>query len=329
MSQPVTPPLDLNPELAVETIDSWLDGAIALAPAMGVAILFFLLGWLITSFVRGVVVSRFKKRGRNDLGLMIGGLIKGAGLVGFGLIALSIVVPTVRPGDLIAGLGIGSVAIGFAFKDILQNWLAGFLILLRQPFRVGDVVEIGNHTGTVEHIETRSTHLKTFNGQRAIIPNAEVYSSSLLVKTAYEKRRSEYDIGIGYGDDIDEAVDTILNAIQSVDGVETDPEPQVLPWALAASWVTLRARWWINNETANIVTVHANIIRAVKLALDEKSIDMPFETQVHLFHDQTETTDGSRAEQRQGWPTGGSDTMPRWKSEQDNQKQQKESASED
>lgn len=295
--------LTLDPELAVDTVNTWLDGAVAAAPAFVVATVFFLFGWLVTSIIRGIVVGRFKKRDRHDLGLMIGGLIKGAGLVGFGLVALSIVVPTIRPGDLIAGLGIGSVAIGFAFKDILQNWLAGFLILLRQPFLVGDTVEINDYTGTVEHIETRSTQLRTFNGQRAIIPNSEVFSNTVLVKTAYEKRRSEYDIGIGYGDDLDLAIDTVLKTIGSVEGVESDPAPQALTWDLAPSWVTIRARWWTDSHNTDIVKVYANTIRAIKLAFDEAGIDMPFETQVHLLHDQTEAGDSERVKQREGWPS--------------------------
>lgn len=326
MSQQVAPPIDLSPKAAVDTVNQWIDGAFALAPALVAAIIFFSLGFLLTLTVRRFVENRMKKRGRHDLGMMLGGLIKGAGLIGFGLIALSIVVPTIRPGDLVAGLGIGSVAIGFAFKDILQNWLAGFLILLRQPFYVGDTVEIGKHVGTVEHIETRSTRLRTFNGQRAIIPNSEVFTNAILVKTAFEKRRSEYDIGIGYGDNIDEAVTSILEAIRSVDGVETDPEPQALPWDLAASWVTIRARWWTDNKATDITAVHAGVIRAIKLALDENGIDMPFDTQVHLFHDQTEDTDGARQAQREGWPKSGHDTVPRWQAEMESTQKKSEAA---
>lgn len=317
--------IDLDPELALETVDSWIDGAVALAPAMIAALAVFIIGWVMTTLVRAIIVGRLKKRGRRDLGLMLGGLIKGVGLVGFGLIALSIVVPSIRPGDLVAGLGIGSVAIGFAFKDILQNWLAGFLILLRQPFSVGDTVTIGDHTGKVEHIETRSTRVKTFDGMRAIIPNSEVYTNSVVVKTAFEHRRSHYDIGIGYADDIDEATASILKAVKSVDGVETDPGPQVLAWDLAASWVTLRARWWTSNERADIVQTYSDVIRAVKLALDADGVDMPYNTQVHLFHDQTEEVDGDRDAQREGWPSAGETIKPRWKVEKEKEQEEKKS----
>lgn len=302
--------IDVNPQTAVETVDGWVDSAVALAPTAVVAIIVFILGYVAARLISGFVEKNFKKRDRKDLGLMLGGIIRGAGLIGFGLLALTILVPTLRIGDLIAGLGIGSVAIGFAFKDILQNWLAGFLILLRQPFEIGDQVEINDFDGTVEHIETRSTRLKTYDGRRVIIPNSDVYTNAVLVQTAFEKRRSQYDVGIGYADDIDEATQAILSALESVYGVEADPAPQALPWDLAASWVTIRARWWTDVRRTDVVKTHSDVIRAIKLALDDKAIDMPYDTKVHLIHDQTETLDGHREKQREGWPSDGKDTTP-------------------
>lgn len=296
--------IDFNPSAAIKTIDGWLDGAVALLPNLIVAITVFFIGWLFSRIIGSLISRRLAKRSRGDLGRMLGGLVKGAGLIGFGLIALSIVVPSIRPGDLVAGLGIGSVAIGFAFKDILQNWLAGFLILLRQPFEVGDQIVVDGFEGTVEHIETRSTRLKTYDGQRAIIPNSEVYTNAILVRTAYDLRRSEYDIGIGYADNIDEAREALIEATSSVTTVESDPAVEALTWDLAASWVTIRIRWWTNVRRHSIVNTKAEVIKAIKNMLDDKAIDMPYDTQVHLFHDQTEENDGDRTRQREGWPAG-------------------------
>lgn len=142
---------------------------------------------------------------------MLGGFAK-AGLLILGfLLAATIIIPSLKPGDLIAGLGVSSVAIGFAaewsgyFKDILQNWLAGLLILLRQPFEIHDQIEVDGHEGTVERIETRATIIKTYDGQRIVIPNSQIYTNAVLVKTAHEKRRSQYDVGMGYGDGIGDA----------------------------------------------------------------------------------------------------------------------------
>ena len=200
------------------------------------------------------------------------------------------------------GLGFGSVAVGFAFKDILQNWLAGVLILLRQPFRPGDQIVVEGYEGLVDHIETRVTAIRTYDGRLALIPNSDVYANAVIVNTAFDKRRSQYDVGIGYGDNTDQAKSVILAAVKSVEGVESDPAPDVLIVDLAASWVTLRPRWWTNSRRADVVQVKSRIVEAIKAALDDAGIDMPFETVVQLFHDQTDEMDGVRGAQREGWP---------------------------
>lgn len=173
-----------------EKIDTWLDGFFRLLPnialALVVLILFYFLGILISRIVR----SRAEKRDRNSLDEVAGSLLRWAvTLLGFAL-AITIIAPSITPGDLLGGLGVSSVAIGFAFKDILQNMLAGILILLRQPFQVGDEIVSGGHTGRVEKIETRATFIKTYDGRRVVIPNADIYTDSVVVITAFDKVRS-------------------------------------------------------------------------------------------------------------------------------------------
>lgn len=304
--------IDVNPSAIIERVDTWVDGFVKLLPNIGVAILLIIVGYIIARIVSSFVNNRFQKRDRHDLGLMMRGLTRYTIIFITVLVAATIIIPSLKIGEIIGGLGIGSVAIGFAFKDILQNWLAGFLILLRQPFEVGDQIEINGYEGTVETIQTRSTLIKTYDGQRVVIPNSDIYTNAVLVKTAYEKRRSQYDIGVGYGDDIEKARDIILETLKNTDSVETDPAPQAIPWDLAASWVTIRARWWTDTKRADVVAVRSDVIMSIKRALDEANIDMPYETQVHLFHDQTEESDGDRSSQREGWPDDSDGTTPRW-----------------
>ncbi len=311
--------IDIDPGAMLERIDGWIDGAVRLLPNLGVAVLVFAAFWGAGALARRLIGRAAGARGRDNLGAMLGGFAKAALVVLGALLAATIVMPTLSPGDLIAGLGIGSVAIGFAFKDILQNWLAGLLLLIRQPFEVGDKIAVGGLEGTVQRIETRATIIRTFDGTKAVIPNSQIYGDSLVVKTGYEKRRSEYDVGIGYGDDIGAACEVILGVLRSVEGVEADPAPQALPWDLAASWVTIRARWWTDSRRTSIVAVRSQVLQGIKEALDEARIDMPYETRVHLLHDQTEAGDGDRSQQREGWPApagtegGAGRTKPRWR----------------
>lgn len=162
------------------------------------------------------------------------------------LITVTIVVPSFTPASLVSALGVGGVAIGFAFKDIFQNFLAGVLLLLTEPFKLNDQIKYKDFEGTVESIQTRATTIRTYDGRRVVIPNAELFINAVTVNTAYDKRRLQYDIGIGYGDDIATARQLMLEAMRSVDGVLTDPAPEAIVVDLAGSSVNIRARWWIN-----------------------------------------------------------------------------------
>lgn len=219
------------------------------------------------------------------------------------LITVTIVVPSFTPASLVSALGIGGVAIGFAFKDIFQNFLAGILLLLTEPFKINDQITYKDFEGTVESIQTRATTIKTYDGRRVVIPNAELFINAVTVNTAYDKRRLQYDIGIGYGDDIATARRLIIEAMQGVDGVLADPAPEAIVVDLAGSSVNLRARWWINPpRRADVMDAQDRVLEAIKNTLTAHGIDLPFPTQQILLHDQTEATDGDRQTQREGWP---------------------------
>lgn len=224
------------------------------------------------------------------------------------LVALVIALPNFTPGRLVELLGLTSVAIGFAFRDILQNFLAGILILMTEPFRIGDQIIFKEFEGTVEDIQTRATFITTYDGRRVVIPNSELFTNSVLVNTAFPKRRLQYDVGIGFGDDIATAKRVMLEAVKRVDGVLHDPEPDVLVVELASSSVNLRVRWWIEPPTrSDALDAQDRVIAAIKHMCVENGIDLPYPTQQILFHDQTEESDGDRRRQREGWPAGTGD----------------------
>jgi small-conductance mechanosensitive channel len=221
------------------------------------------------------------------------------------LVAAAVALPTFRPGDVIQVLGIGSVAIGFAFRDILQNFLAGILLLLTRPFRIGDQIVAGQLEGTVEDIQTRATFLKTYDGRRVVIPNAELFTNKVVVNTAFDKRRIEYDVGVGYGDDIDLARRVMVEAMRDCEGVLDEPPPEALVMEFAPSSVNIRARWWVSPpRIRDALDSRDEVLAAIKKKLNAHGIDLPMPTQQILFHDQTEETDGDRRRQREGWPAG-------------------------
>ncbi|WP_323763840.1 mechanosensitive ion channel family protein [Marinovum sp.] len=295
-----------------EKIDAWLDGFLRLLPNIAVGIVVLLLFWFAAGWIGRILARQGHKHDRPSLGDVGGALVRWAIIIIGVMLAITIIAPSISPGDLFAGLGISSVAIGFAFKDILQNMLAGILILLRQPFQVGDQIVSGGFEGTVERIETRATLIKTYDGRRVVIPNADIYTDAVTVNTAYDTRRSQYDIQIGCSDDFDNACQIMKETCAGVEGVLSDPAPEALPWSMDADGNTVRLRWWTKSGRADVVHVYARVIKEVYNALDSKGVDMPYPTRMVLFHDQTEATDGDRMAQREGWPAdaGGDNPAP-------------------
>ena len=194
-------------------------------PYLIVGALVFLLFWLLAKGIKKVINRvAVQSHAIDDMLANLVSRIVSTFITSFGFLAACVVIfPSFKPGDIIAGLGITSVAIGFAFKDILQNFFAGILILWRRPFRVGDQIRVKDFEGTVEDINMRSTRLKTYDGERAILPNGDVYTSSVLVRTAYDKRRVKFVVGIGYPDSIEEARQVIHDVLKRTDGVLPDP----------------------------------------------------------------------------------------------------------
>ncbi|MEH1804350.1 mechanosensitive ion channel family protein [Nostoc sp.] len=298
----------MNAEISTawDKVQSMVNGFIALLPNIVLGLIVFIFFLFVASRIK-ILVKRLtrNRRSARNLGLVLGRLAQGLTILIGLFIALSIVIPTFRAGDLVQLLGISGVAIGFAFRDILQNFLAGILILLTEPFQIDDQIVFKGFEGTVENIETRATTIRTYDGRRIVIPNSELFTNSVTVNTAFDNRRLEYDVGIGYNDDIDRAKQLMLDAMLSVDEVLKDPAPDVLAMELAESTVNIRVRWWVHppRRADNLIS-RDKVITAIKKTLVANGIDLPFPTQQILFHDQTEETDGNRSRQREGWPAG-------------------------
>ena len=297
--------------LAVEKVESFVEGFFWILPNLGFGLAVILIFFGLGALARWGVRRLARRRSRPDFGELVGGFARWAVILLGVLAASAIIFPSVKPADILATLGVGSVAIGFAFKDILQNWLAGLLILYRQPFRRRDEIRSGEFEGTVEAVEARATLIATYDGQRVAIPNSDIYTRAVIVRTAHELSRSEYDVGIGYGDDLERACVVIREALGRVDGVAKDPGPQAEPWTFDPSSVGIKVFWWTDPHRAEIVRVRGRVILAIKDALGKAGVDLPFPTQMVLFHNQTEETDGDRRRQREGWPAGADPPRPR------------------
>ncbi|GAB6842974.1 small-conductance mechanosensitive channel [Methylorubrum rhodinum] len=288
--------------------------AVALLPGLAIALALFVIGLLVAKGVRAAVRRAAELRdaslgSASVLGRIAGGVTV---LVSF-LVAASVAFPSVSAADLFNLLGIGGVAIGFAFRDVLQNLLAGILILLTRPFVIGDQIRAGSHEGTVEDVWVRATVLRTYDNQRVLIPNATLFVDKITVITAHDKRRLAFPLTIGNGDDIREARRVIVEALRGTEGVLADPPPEALVTGLGAAGVDMMARLWIDPpRRRDAIDALDYAISNVKEALTAAGIDLPYPTSQVLFHDQTEETDGARMRQREGWPAGSDPLRARW-----------------
>lgn len=281
------PPFTFNDGIILfwRTVRDFVKSSVERLPYIIVGLVVFLLFWLLGKAVRNIINKVAVQT--HSIDDMLANLISRIAstlitIVGF-LAACVVIFPSFKPGDIIAGLGITSVAIGFAFKDILQNFFAGLLLLWRRPFKVGDQIRVNDFEGTVEEINMRSTRLKTYDGERAILPNGDVYTSSVLVRTAYNKRRTKFVVGIGYPDSIEEARQVIHDVLNRTDGVLTDPAPWVYVTELAGSSVNLTVFYWTESTQVNVLKISDQVVTGIKLALDRAGIDMPFPHTVVLL----------------------------------------------
>lgn len=271
------PTTGVDPDIVWHVFRQLGSSLLARVPYLVFGLIVFGIFLIIARILKTILVTA-GKRTRLDLTLaeLLARLASAATIILGLLVAAVIIFPTFRPGDLIAGLGITSVAIGFAFKDVLQNFFAGILILWRRPFIVGDEIKVREFEGTVEDITTRSTRVKTYDGERAVLPNGDVYTSAILVRSAYESRRVRLTVGIGYKDSIESARQIIHEVLRKTEGVQNTPEPWVYLSELAPSSVNFAVYFWTGSRQANVLSLIDDVTTRIKTALDQAHIDIPY-----------------------------------------------------
>ncbi|MFW5966228.1 MAG: mechanosensitive ion channel family protein [Persicimonas sp.] len=272
-------------EILVDYLNALLETLPALISGVVVFIVFYILAGIGKRVASGAVSRATEDRSLQSLA----GQMTRVFLLGLGIFAAAATVfPGLSAGHLISVLGLSSVAIGFAFKDIFQNFLAGVLILLQRPFQIGDQIETNGLEGTVEHISIRNTNIKTYDGQRILVPNAQIFTNPITVRTAYEKRRTTFVTGVGYGEDIDEARGVVMDAVVECEGVLDDPAPQALVSEHGDSAVTFEIRYWTESSAASVAKVRDRVATAVKNALDAADVEIPYPYRTVEFFDMSE-----------------------------------------
>lgn len=245
-------------------------------PLYGIALAIVALFWFLGSLIRGRSKRRKNPLLRNIGRQLLGALVLLAGLA----IALDLLEATAILGAVLGTAGVVGLAVGFAFKDIIENYLASVLLAVRRPFAPGEHVQIGGHEGKVVRLTSRDTVLMTLDGNHLRLPNAEVFKSVTTNFTLNPRRRFLFTVGVGVAEDLTAMQQVVTRTLHEMEGVLGDPEPFTRVLELADFTVTVEVYGWVDQRDYDFGKVRSEAIRRVKVALDEAGVDMPYPTQV-------------------------------------------------
>jgi small-conductance mechanosensitive channel len=259
----------------------WLASLVLFLPKLIAGIVIFILSLVAAGYVAKAVKRAAAKRiEAEEVVTLIGQISRWAVIIIGTIIALDQVDFNVT--GFIAGLGVAGFTIGFALQDIAKNLISGLILLNRQPFKIGDFVQVSGHSGTVKMINIRDTEIQTLDGDVVIIPNNQVVENPIINLTTSRLRRRSIGIGLGYEEDVDRTIEVFLAAIKAVEGVEAEPEPMIQVMNLGETALSLTAFYWVNQKENSPLKVHTAVVKAINSASLEHNIDLPYPTQTVL-----------------------------------------------
>ncbi|KKL94970.1 hypothetical protein LCGC14_1859350 [marine sediment metagenome] len=275
------------PDPLRKQLEDYAIGFWSVLPQLVLSIVFLGFLWAVIRIIQMIVPQTLRRahmrRSLVDVVIML--ITVGLWLFGV-LIAVTIAFPTITPGKALTALGIGGVAIGFAFKDVFENFLAGILLLIREPFAVEDYIECEGIEGQVEEITIRDTHVRQTDGQLVVAPNAMFFKNPVTIRTARDVRRTTIICGVAYGEDVDAAREVIANAVRNVDAVRDDVrDVEIFAQQFADSSINFEVTWWTGSKPIDIRTSRDKVVAAVKRALDDAGIEIPFPYRTLTFNE--------------------------------------------
>ena len=267
-----------------EQLNGMAEGFIESLPSLAIALFIVLVTWIVARFavrISDMIVGRTDIR--TSLKNLVDTIVRLAIWVVGLFIAAVVVMPDLTPASLLAGLGIGAVAIGFAFQDIFENFFAGILIMLREKMQIGDIIECEGISGKVEHITLRETHVRKLSGELTVVPNSILFKNPVEILTDVEQRRHEVVVGVSYDTNLDHAATVIHRAVEGVSDVLASKGIDIFAQEFNSSSVDFLVRWWAGASPRAGWESKDKVVRAIKAGLDEAGIEIPFPYVTHTF----------------------------------------------
>lgn len=275
-------------DLSQLTLENITTGLLAFLPRLGTAILVFIVVRVISSSAARLVRQSMEKRKRDPELIVLLEMLTRWGILVLGIVlALEQIAPG-RFSSLVAGLGVAGITIGFALQDVAKNFIAGILLLIQQPFDIGDAIEVSDYGGTVLDIALRATEMRTWDGRHVIIPNADVFINPITNFSRALRRRVNIPVGVAPDSDLNHVARITLDTLEKhVQGILEDPAPQITFSNFGESTIDFTAYYWIDTGEAGVYQAQDEGVRAIKEAYEREGIEMPYPTRTILMAEGT------------------------------------------
>lgn len=268
-------------------------------PFIAAGFMVLLFSWLVAHLLQRFSSLLFQRsKLRQSLKDLLGRLLSIAVWILGLLLAAMIVFPGLTPAKALGALGLVSIAVGFAFKDIFENFFAGILLLWRFPFENGDFIECQGIVGRVEEITIRMTRIRKSSGELVVVPNAFLFKNPVEVLTDRDKRRVTIVTGVAYDEDVKESVKIIGKALKRCETVHQDEPIQIFPQAFGASSIDIEVTWWTDAAPVDIRRSRGEVVAAVKSGLDDAGIEIPFPYRTLTFKEPLTVRQASNKEKK-------------------------------
>lgn len=268
--------------LLLEKLELWLQQLVWMLPNLAIALLVLVLTFVLARFIRKST-EKILPRFSHSLALnnLVAALVyTGALLIGF-FFVLSLLQLDKTVTSLLAGIGIFSLALGFAFQDIAANFMAGVVIAIRKPFGVGDVVESNDYFGTIERINLRTIDIRRQTGELVKVPNRKVFENIIIIYTHYGIRRVDVKGGVSYDEDLERVQQVLKEAISGIKGMVENKEVEVVYDEMGDSSVAFMVRFWIHfGRQYDYVYARSEAIIKIRKAFAQHHIKTPYPIRV-------------------------------------------------
>ncbi|MCB9221906.1 MAG: mechanosensitive ion channel [Ignavibacteria bacterium] len=266
-------------DIVYDKVNGWWETAVSMFPNFIVAIIVLVIFYLIAKYIKHLLKKFFQKfYGQSAVINLFSNIVYLSVLTAGLFVALDILDLDKTVTSMLAGLGILGLALGFAFQEIASNFISGIILSINKPFTIGDIIEVDGNTGTVEFVSLRTTNIRTFQGQKILIPNKTIFQNAITNYTENGKRRVDLEVGVSYGDDLEKVQKVTLEAINSLDDILKEEAVQFFFTDYGDSSINFVVMFWTEYKKKHSEYMEAKhrAIMAINKAFNANDISIPF-----------------------------------------------------